>query len=55
MSEFLATLTPRERTYCERCLLDANVSLREAYSDANRWQLHRRVRLKLDAFLQTGD
>jgi len=52
VTEFLTTLTPRERNYCEQHLLNASESLRGDYSDANRWQLHRRVRLKLCAFLK---
>ncbi|HEY4309130.1 MAG TPA: hypothetical protein VGN12_06725 [Pirellulales bacterium] len=51
VTEFLATLTPRERDYCQEHLLGAGRPSPIDYSDANRWQLNHRVRLKLWAFL----
>jgi DNA-directed RNA polymerase specialized sigma24 family protein len=52
MTEFLATLTPRELGYCQQHLLSLADTASEEISDVNRWQLHRRVRLKLCAFLK---
>jgi DNA-directed RNA polymerase specialized sigma24 family protein len=51
VKEFLATLTPSERDYCEEHLLAVNDSPPKDYSDANRWQLNHRVRVKLCAFV----
>ena len=50
--EFLGTLTPRERQFCETQLLAAgNVSV--IFSETNAWQLRSRVRRKLEAYLET--
>jgi len=51
VSSFLATLTSSERDYCQEYLLNIDEESRQVYSDANRWQLNHRVRLKLGSFL----
>ncbi|MBI2826666.1 MAG: hypothetical protein HYX69_18490 [Planctomycetia bacterium] len=51
LTEFLGTLSPREREYCEGHLLAQSRQAGADYSAANRWQLHHRVRSKLWAFL----
>ena len=48
IEEFLATLTPREREYCENHLLS---NCTPEISSTNLWQLHHRVRKKLGEFL----
>ncbi len=53
VTEFLATLTPREREYCEGHLLAIRDVPAEGYSNENRWQLNHRVRSKLSAFLKS--
>ena len=53
VKEFLATLTPSEREYCEEHLLAVGNVLPKGYSDANRWQLNHRVRVKLWAFVSS--
>jgi len=52
LNEFLTTLTPREREFCEGHLLGAVAVEPTAYTPANRWQLQHRVRSKLWKFLQ---
>jgi len=52
LTEFLSTLTPREREYCESYLLGSVDVAQVNYSPANRWQLQHRVRRKLWTFLQ---
>ncbi len=52
LAEFLSTLTPREREFCEGYLLGTVESAEASYSAANRWQLQHRVRCKLWRFLQ---
>jgi hypothetical protein len=53
--EFLRTLTRSERTYYETVLVRSLAGdSAEEYSAENSWQLRRRVRKKLDRFLQ-GD
>lgn len=53
VTEFLATLTPREREYCEGYLLALRDIPADGYSNENRWQLNHRVRSKLAAFLKS--
>jgi DNA-directed RNA polymerase specialized sigma24 family protein len=52
LTEFLATLTPREREFCEGHLLARQDLADGEYSQANRWQLQHRVRRKLWQFLE---
>ena len=52
LTEFLTTLTPREREFCEGYLLGPVAAEQTAFSPANRWQLQHRVRNKLWKFLQ---
>jgi DNA-directed RNA polymerase specialized sigma24 family protein len=54
VSDFLATLTPRERQYCLEVLLANGEQIDDVYSDANRWQLNHRVRSKLSLFLNNA-
>ena len=53
VAEFIATLTPREREYCEEFLLTRSSELLEDLSDTNRWQLQHRVREKLWTFVKS--
>lgn len=48
--EFLATLTPKERTYYQSVLTAKGDD--DSYSDGNAWQLRSRVRKKLRSFLE---
>lgn len=52
LTEFLATLTPREREFCEGYLLAWTDNGDANYSASNRWQLQHRVRRKLWRFLR---
>jgi len=53
VEEFLATLTPAEREFCKRYLLQLpDQTVRQTYSEANIWQLRHRVRQKLQAFVR---
>lgn len=51
LGEFLVTLSPREREYCERHLLGINDFEPTEFSSTNRWQLQRRIRQKLWRYL----
>jgi DNA-directed RNA polymerase specialized sigma24 family protein len=51
LAEFLATLSSREREFCEGYLLAGAPSADSEYSATNRWQLRHRVKLKLSMFL----
>jgi hypothetical protein len=51
--EFIATLSPAERTFCIEVLFAANQSRGELeYSRGNRWQLRHRIRKKLEYYLR---
>ncbi|MHB1035994.1 MAG: RNA polymerase sigma factor [Pirellulales bacterium] len=53
LGEFLSTLSPREREFCERFLLAApEESDASGYSTSNIWQLRHRVRSKLREYFQ---
>lgn len=54
LTEFLATLSSREREFCEGYLLAGDESAETEFSATNRWQLRHRVKLKLSRFLD-GD
>lgn len=54
LAEFMATLTPREREFCQRHLLSRSETLARELSPANRWQLQHRVRSKLWEFLDNA-
>ena len=54
LAEFLATLSSREREFCEGYLLAGDESAETEFSATNRWQLRHRVKLKLSRFLD-GD
>jgi DNA-directed RNA polymerase specialized sigma24 family protein len=52
LTEFLGTLTPKERVFCNDFLLAAPTgTVEESYSRANIWQLSHRIRRKLLRFL----
>lgn len=54
LNEFLATLTPRERQFCESHLLASGPPTHPApFSQANAWQLRHRVRRKILQFART--
>lgn len=53
LREFLSTLSPRENEFCSSHLLATPDESDVTYSAANRWQLQRRVRVKLWAFLES--
>jgi hypothetical protein len=51
--EFVNTLTRSERAYYEAVLISpSNAGIDDGYSAENGWQLRRRVRKKLDKFLE---
>lgn len=52
INEFVSTLTPREKEFCDGVLLSSRPhELNHRLSDANRWQLQHRVYKKLLKFL----
>jgi DNA-directed RNA polymerase specialized sigma24 family protein len=52
LREFMGTLSPRERAYCEDCLLaEPSSDAAAQFSDTNAWQLRHRVRRKLQNYL----
>ncbi len=56
MREFLATLSPSERRFCEEYLLSTNGDAdRDGYSATNVWQLRHRVRRKLERFISVDE
>ncbi|MEX2561073.1 MAG: hypothetical protein WD403_14215 [Pirellulales bacterium] len=54
LDEFLATLTLREREFCQDHLLANTADSLEKYTCSNRWQLQHRVRRKLWVFLNAS-
>ena len=52
IDEFVSTLSPREKEFCDEVLLSSSCQETEdGFSRANRWQLHHRVYRKLLQFL----
>jgi len=52
IDEFVRTLTPREKDFCDEVLLSSSPhESDEGFSDANRWQLQHRVYRKMLKFL----
>lgn len=55
LGEFLGTLTPHERVFCNDYLLTMPTgAMEKAYSKANIWQLNHRIRRKLLRFMGQG-
>jgi hypothetical protein len=51
--EFIATLSPAERSYCLNVLFVANKNGSDSqYTQVNQWQLRHRIRRKLEQFLR---
>jgi DNA-directed RNA polymerase specialized sigma24 family protein len=51
-AEFIATLTPAERTYCTQVLFAGHEEPGATdYSQVNQWQLRHRIRKKLEGYL----
>jgi DNA-directed RNA polymerase specialized sigma24 family protein len=51
MTEFLDTLTPRERSFCELVLLDRDGGEHLEFSVTNAWKLRSRIKGKLQDFV----
>lgn len=52
IDEFLETLTPREREFCEEVLLLGDRESEEQFSQTNAWKLRSRIHQKLRTYLR---